>query len=113
LLKEPWQAMTTTKFRFRIRTRHGLVVDRLAIHGRDEADAARKLRQMYQHCEILSTVTQSGRPAVRPDPSPSRASSRRSHSTRESNNRLKRRRDLQGVARLWQAVRAGARHCGR
>jgi hypothetical protein len=55
--------MTTTKYRFRIRTRQGLLIDRLAIHGRDEADATRKLRQMYQHCEILSTVTQSGRPA--------------------------------------------------
>jgi hypothetical protein len=56
--------MTTTKFRFRIRTRQGLLIERLAIHGRDEADATRKLRQMYQHCEILSAVTQSGRPTV-------------------------------------------------
>ena len=55
--------MTTVKYRFRIRTRQGLLIERLSIHGRDEADAARKLRQMYQHCEILSTVTQSGRPA--------------------------------------------------
>jgi hypothetical protein len=23
------------------------------IHGRDEADAERKLRQMYQHCQVL------------------------------------------------------------
>jgi hypothetical protein len=44
---------TTTKFAFRIRTRHGLVVEHLMIHGRDEADAERKLRQMYLHCEIL------------------------------------------------------------
>jgi hypothetical protein len=43
----------TTKFGFRIRTRDGLVVDHLMIHGRDEADAERKLRQMYLHCEIL------------------------------------------------------------
>ena len=56
--------MTTTKFRFCIRTRTGLLIERLSIHGRDEADAARKLRQMYQHCEILSTVTQSGRPTA-------------------------------------------------
>jgi len=41
------------KFGFRIRTRHGLVVEHLMIHGRDEADAERKLRQIYQHCEIL------------------------------------------------------------
>ena len=46
-------SLTTTKFAFRIRTRHGLVVEHLMIHGRDEADAERKLRQMYLHCEIL------------------------------------------------------------
>ena len=46
-------AKNTTKFGFRIRTRHGLVVEHLMIHGRDEADAERKLRQMYLHCEIL------------------------------------------------------------
>ena len=44
---------TTIKYRFRIRTRHGLVLENLVIHGRDEADAERKLRQMYQHCQIL------------------------------------------------------------
>lgn len=43
----------TTKFGFRIRTRDGLIVEHLMIHGRDEADAERKLRQMYLHCEIL------------------------------------------------------------
>ena len=43
----------TTKFGFRIRTRDGLVVEHLMIHGRDEADAERKLRQMYLHCEIV------------------------------------------------------------
>ena len=41
------------KYGFRIRTRHGLVVENLAIQGRDEADAERKLRQMYLHCEVL------------------------------------------------------------
>jgi len=44
---------STTKFGFRIRTRQGLVVEHLMIRGRDEADAERKLRQMYPHCEIL------------------------------------------------------------
>ncbi len=44
---------TTTKYGFRIRTRDGMVVEHLMIHGRDEADAERKLRQMYLHCEIL------------------------------------------------------------
>jgi hypothetical protein len=43
----------TTKYGFRIRTRHGLLVEHLSIHGRDEADAEKKLRQMYQHCEII------------------------------------------------------------
>lgn len=45
---------STTKFGFRIRTRHGLVVENLMIHGRDEADAERKLRQMYLHCEVIA-----------------------------------------------------------
>jgi hypothetical protein len=45
--------LNTTKFGFRIRTRQGLVVEHLMIHGRDEADAERKLRQMYLHCEVL------------------------------------------------------------
>jgi len=46
-------SLNTQKFGFRIRTRHGLVVEHLMIHGRDEADAERKLRQIYQHCQIL------------------------------------------------------------
>jgi hypothetical protein len=41
------------KYGFRIRTRSGLLVDKLLIHGRDEVDAERKLRQMYQYCKIL------------------------------------------------------------
>jgi hypothetical protein len=53
---------STTKFGFRIRTRQGLVVQQLMIHGRDEADAERKLRQMYVHCEILDrNVMQPGK----------------------------------------------------
>ena len=42
-----------TKFRFVIRTRSGLTVDNLVIHGRDQADAEHKLGQMYLHFEIL------------------------------------------------------------
>jgi hypothetical protein len=41
------------KVGFRIRTRGGLVVERLSIQGRDEAHAESKLRQMYQQCEII------------------------------------------------------------
>jgi len=44
------------KYGFRIRTRSGLIVDNLLIHGKDEIDAERKLRQMYQHCKILQCV---------------------------------------------------------
>jgi hypothetical protein len=51
---------STLKYAFRIRTRHGLVVENLAIHGRDEADAERKLRQMYQHCEVLECIVSPG-----------------------------------------------------
>ena len=41
------------KYAFRIRTRGGLIVENLLIHGRDRGDAERKLRQMYQHCSVL------------------------------------------------------------
>ena len=51
-----YPASQTMKYRFRIRTRHGLVVENLVIHGRDEADAQRKLRQMYQHCEVTECM---------------------------------------------------------
>ena len=55
-----------SKFGFRIRTRHGLIVENLLILGRDESDAERKLRQMYLHCEILDrTVHESTNRTVR------------------------------------------------
>lgn len=47
---------TLIKYGFRIRTRVGLVVDNLMIHGRDEVDAERKLRQMYRDCEVIECV---------------------------------------------------------
>jgi hypothetical protein len=46
------------KFAFRIRTRTGVIVDGLSIHGRDEAEARRKLFQMYNDCEVLSCLAQ-------------------------------------------------------
>ncbi len=58
---------TTTKYSFRIRTRTGMVVEHLAIHGRDEADAERKLRQMYMHCEVLQCQAANGAPRSDPD----------------------------------------------
>ncbi|MCZ7563612.1 MAG: hypothetical protein M5U08_07170 [Burkholderiales bacterium] len=54
---------TTTKYAFRIRTRTGLVVDHLMIHGRDVADAERKLAQMYRQCEVLDCRPQTPAPA--------------------------------------------------
>ncbi len=54
---------TLLKYGFRIRTRHGLVVEHLSIQGRDEADAERKLRQMYQHCEVLACTVSGMRKA--------------------------------------------------
>ncbi len=49
-----------TKYGFRIRTRDGLVVNNLMIHGRDEGDAQRKLRQIYRDCEIIDCVCHHG-----------------------------------------------------
>ena len=50
------------KYGFRIRTNSGLGVDKLLIHGRDEIDAERKLRQMYRHCKVLQcTVHEPGK----------------------------------------------------
>jgi hypothetical protein len=48
----------TPKYGFRIRTRVGLVLDKLTIPGRDMEDAQRKLRQIYRDCEILECVCQ-------------------------------------------------------
>lgn len=58
--------VSTTKFGFRIRTRQGLVVENLMIHGRDEADAERKLRQMYLNCQILGKSVQNPSPKAPP-----------------------------------------------
>ena len=41
------------KFGLKIRTRSGLPVDNLVVHARDQAEAERKVTQMYMHCEIL------------------------------------------------------------
>ncbi len=49
-----------TKYAFRIRTRLGIVVDNLMIHGRDEIDAQKKLRQIYRGCEIIDCVCHRG-----------------------------------------------------
>lgn len=45
------------KFDFSIQTRSGQKIDSIVIAGRDQADAERKLLQMYRLCTILRCVT--------------------------------------------------------
>lgn len=40
------------KYGFKIRTRSGTPVDNLVLQARDQAEAERKLNQIYPHCEI-------------------------------------------------------------
>ena len=49
----PPPAQQLIKFGFRIRTRSGLPVENLVVHARDQAEAERKITQMYLHCEII------------------------------------------------------------
>jgi hypothetical protein len=42
-----------TKFGFRIRTRGGMVVENLVVQAGDRDTAENRIRQIYQHCEIL------------------------------------------------------------
>lgn len=51
-------AGTIGKYQFRIRTRTGVVVEHLSFHGRDEADARRKVEQIYNNCQVLDCVYQ-------------------------------------------------------
>jgi hypothetical protein len=44
------------KFGFKIQTRSGLTVDNLTIQATDQAEAERRLRQMYMHCTILEAT---------------------------------------------------------
>lgn len=45
------------KFNFTVTTRNGQRVENIQIHGKDLPDAERKLRQMYQHCEVMQCQT--------------------------------------------------------
>ena len=58
--------LALTKYAFRIRTRDGLLVNNLMIHGRAENDAERKLRQIYRDCEILECVCHQGQERTPP-----------------------------------------------
>jgi hypothetical protein len=51
------------KFNFRIRTRSGVVVDRVTFSGQSEEDALRRLRQAYPECQLLETWNE--QPATR------------------------------------------------
>lgn len=42
------------KFDFSILTRDGQKVESIVIAGNDEAEAERKLRQMYRYCQVVS-----------------------------------------------------------
>jgi hypothetical protein len=46
------QSSAMFKYGFRIRTRSGTPVENLVVHARDQAEAERKLNQVYPHCEI-------------------------------------------------------------
>ena len=41
------------KYEFNIRTRNGQRVDKITIQALDRLTAEERLRQMYQHCEII------------------------------------------------------------
>ncbi len=60
------RASAFTKYSFRIRTRDGLAVNNLMIHGRDEGEAQRKLRQIYRDCEITECICHHGAPHTPP-----------------------------------------------
>ena len=45
------------KFNFSLTTRDGQKVESVQIYGKDMADAERKLRQMYIHCEVTDCKT--------------------------------------------------------
>lgn len=47
--------MTLEKFTFRIRTRNGVVMDRVQIQAANEESARARLLQMYPQCEVLGT----------------------------------------------------------
>ena len=56
------QSTSITKYGFRIRTRDGVLVENLSIFGQNEAEACRKLRQIYNDCEIIESHCQQGLP---------------------------------------------------
>jgi hypothetical protein len=45
--------VTMLKYDFSVLTRDGQKIESILISARDQADAERKLRQMYRHCEVM------------------------------------------------------------
>src|SRR5207244_5788369 len=50
------------RYGFNIRTRSGQRVDNICIMAANQADAERRLRQMYHHCEIVHCQTEAVSP---------------------------------------------------
>ena len=48
---------TMLKFDFSVKTRDGSKIVSVVIAAHDQADAERKLRQMYRDCQVLSCET--------------------------------------------------------
>ena len=46
------------RYGFNIRTRHGQPVDNILIMAATQSDAERRLRQMYDRCQIVECLTQ-------------------------------------------------------
>ena len=41
------------KFGIKIRTKNGLLVEKLIVHARDKTEAEEKIKKVYMHCEII------------------------------------------------------------
>jgi hypothetical protein len=50
--------MSMVRYGFNIRTRSGQRVDNISILAATQADAERRLRQMYDRCQIVECLTQ-------------------------------------------------------
>jgi hypothetical protein len=55
-LRSGWRE-AMLKFEFSVKTRDGQKIESVVIHGKDMAEAERKLRQMYHYCEVTHCKT--------------------------------------------------------
>jgi hypothetical protein len=55
-----------TKFDFSVKTRDGSKIVSVVIAAADQADAERRLRQMYRDCEVLSCEIKQTEDKIRP-----------------------------------------------